>query len=49
VIGINNKISGYENRFGFDGLMISANPGVNPAPTITAISERGVSKIPVKK
>jgi cholesterol oxidase len=29
--------------------MISANPGVNPSLTITAISERGMSKIPIKR
>jgi len=29
--------------------MISANPGVNPSLTITALSERAMSKIPAKK
>lgn len=47
VIDSNNKIFGYENMYVFDGSMISANPGVNPALTITAISERGVEKITV--
>jgi cholesterol oxidase len=28
--------------------MISANPGVNPSLTITAIAERAMSQIPVK-
>jgi len=28
--------------------MISANPGVNPSLSITAISERAMSKIPPK-
>jgi cholesterol oxidase len=45
VIDSNNKVFGYENMYVFDGSMISANPGVNPSLTITAISERGVSKI----
>jgi cholesterol oxidase len=45
VIDLNNKVFGYENMFVFDGSMISANPGVNPALTITAISERGAGKI----
>jgi cholesterol oxidase len=45
VIDCNNKVFGYENMYIFDGSMISANPGVNPSLTITAISERGVSKI----
>lgn len=49
VIDSSNRIFGYENMFVFDGSMISANPGVNPSLTITAISERGMSKIPIKK
>ena len=49
VIDSNNKVFGYENMFIFDGSMISANPGVNPSLTITAISERGISKFPSKK
>jgi len=48
VIDKNNKIFGYENMYVCDGSMISANPGVNPSLTITAISERAMSKIPVK-
>ncbi len=49
VIDSNNKVFGYENMYVFDGSMISANPGVNPSLTITAISERGMSKISVKE
>jgi cholesterol oxidase len=45
VIDSSNKVFGYENMFVFDGSMISANPGVNPSLSITAISERGISKI----
>ncbi|MCX6252364.1 MAG: GMC family oxidoreductase [Bacteroidetes bacterium] len=45
VIDSNNHVFGYENMYVFDGSVISANPGVNPALTITAISERGISKI----
>jgi cholesterol oxidase len=48
VIDSNNRVFGYENMFVFDGSMISANPGVNPSLSITAISERGMSKISVK-
>ncbi len=48
VIDINNKVFGYENMYVFDGSMISANPGVNPSLTITAIAERGMSKIASK-
>ncbi|KAA3638869.1 MAG: GMC family oxidoreductase [Bacteroidetes bacterium] len=45
VIDKNNRVFGYENMFVFDGSMISANPGVNPSLSITAITERGMSKI----
>ena len=48
VIDKNNRVFGYENMFVFDGSMISSNPGVNPALSITAIAEYGMSKIPVK-
>ncbi|MEW7290767.1 GMC oxidoreductase [Aquimarina sp. 2304DJ70-9] len=49
VIDENNKVFGYDNMFVCDGSMISANPGVNPSLSITAISERAMSKIPKKK
>ena len=45
VIDKNNRVFGYENMFIFDGSAISANPGVNPSLTITAIAERGMSLI----
>ena len=45
VIDKNNKVFNYKNMYVFDGSMISANPGVNPALSITAISEYGMSKI----
>jgi len=46
VIDKNNKVFGYENMYICDGSTISANPGVNPSLTITAISERAMSGIP---
>lgn len=46
VIDKDNKVFGYENMMICDGSMISANPGVNPSLTITALSERAMSKIP---
>ncbi|GAA4271449.1 GMC oxidoreductase [Aquimarina gracilis] len=49
VIDKNNKVFGYDNMYICDGSMISANPGVNPSLSITAISERAMSKIPEKK
>jgi cholesterol oxidase len=48
VIDSENRLFGYDNMYVFDGSMISANPGVNPSLSITAISERGMSKIPKK-
>lgn len=48
VIDKDNKVFGYDNMYVCDGSMISANPGVNPSLTITAISERAMSKIPSK-
>lgn len=49
VIDRENRVFGYQNMYICDGSMISANPGVNPSLTITALSERAMSKIPVKK
>lgn len=48
VIDKDNKVFGYENLYIFDGSMISANPGVNPSLSITAITEYGMSKIAPK-
>lgn len=48
VIDQNNRVFGYQNMFVIDGSMISANPGVNPSLSITAIAERAMSKIPSK-
>ncbi len=49
VIDKDNKVFGYENMYICDGSMISANPGVNPSLTITALSERAMSKITGKR
>jgi cholesterol oxidase len=48
VIDKDNKVFGYENMFVCDGSAVSANPGVNPSLTISAIAERAMSKIPEK-
>ncbi len=48
VIDKDNRVFGYENMYICDGSMISANPGVNPSLTITALTERAMSKIPPK-
>ena len=39
VINKNNEVFGYKNMYVIDGAMISANPGVNPSLSITAIAE----------
>ena len=48
VIDKNNRVFGYKNMFVVDGSMISANPGVNPSLSITAIAERAMYQIPDK-
>jgi len=49
VIDRDQKVFGYENLYVCDGSAISSNPGVNPALTITAMTERVMSRIPRKK
>jgi len=49
VIDKDNNVFGYQNMLVIDGAMISANPGVNPSLSITAIAERAMDKIPKKK
>jgi len=49
VIDKHNRVFGYQNMMVCDGSMISANPGVNPSLSITAISERAMDKIPLKE
>lgn len=48
VIDQNQQVFGYQNMYVCDGSAISANPGVNPSVTITALAERAMSKIPRK-
>ncbi len=45
VINKDNKVFGYANMYVVDGSMISANPGVNPSLSITAIAEHAMSKV----
>jgi cholesterol oxidase len=49
VIDENCNVFGYKNMMVCDGSIISANPGVNPSLSITAISEYAMSKIPNKE
>ncbi len=48
VIDTDHKVFGYQNMFVCDGSAVSANPGVNPSLTISALAERAISKIPAK-
>ena len=49
VIDSDHRVFGYQNLYVCDGSAISANPGVNPALTITAMTERAMSKFPGKE
>lgn len=48
VIDKNHQVFGYEGLYVIDGSAMSANPGVNPSLTITAMAERAMSLIPKK-
>jgi cholesterol oxidase len=48
VIDPKHRVFGYEGLWVIDGSAISANPGVNPSLTITALAERAMSFIPPK-
>jgi cholesterol oxidase len=48
VIDHRHRVFGYEGLYVVDGSTISANPGVNPSLTITALAERAMSFIPQK-
>jgi len=48
VVDLDNHVFGYENLMVCDGSAVPANPGVNPSLTITAMTERAMSKIPPK-
>jgi cholesterol oxidase len=49
VIDKEHRLFGYEGLYVVDGSAVSANPGVNPSLTITALAERAMSKIPPKQ
>jgi cholesterol oxidase len=46
VIDIQHRVFGHPGLYVIDGSTISANPGVNPSLTITALAERAMSFIP---
>ena len=48
VIDRQNRVFNYENLYVIDGSMLSANLGVNPSLTITALAERAMTFIPAR-
>ncbi len=46
VIDRDHRVFGYPGLYVIDGSAVSANPGVNPSLTITALAERAMSKVP---
>jgi len=48
VIDAQHEVFNYPGLYVIDGAAISANPGVNPALTITALAERAMTLIPPK-
>jgi cholesterol oxidase len=49
VVDHRNRVFGYKNMYVCDGSMVSANLGVNPSLTITALTERAMTFIPMKR
>jgi cholesterol oxidase len=45
VIDRDHRVFGYDGLYVVDGSAVSANPGVNPSLTITALAERAMSKV----
>lgn len=45
VIDADHQVFGYPGLYVIDGAAVSANPGVNPSLTITAMAERAMAKI----
>ena len=48
VVDTRHRAFGYDGLYVIDGSSVSANPGVNPSLTITAMAERAMSFVPVK-
>lgn len=48
VIDARHRVFNYQGLYVIDGSAVSANPGVNPSLTITALAERAMSFIPAR-
>lgn len=48
VMDVHNRVFGYRNMLICDGSMLSANLGVNPSLTITALAEHAMTHVPDK-
>ena|SRR5271166_119404 len=49
VVDMNHRVFGYQNLLVCDGSTVPANPGVNPALTITAMAERAMAAVPTRQ
>jgi cholesterol oxidase len=49
VIDHRHRVFGYDELYVIDGSAISADPGVNPALTISSLAERAMTFIPAQK
>ncbi len=49
VIDARHRVFGYDGLYAIDGSAMSANPGVNPSLSITAMAERAMAAIPPRR
>ncbi len=49
VIDADHQVFGYPGLYVIDGAAVSANPGVNPSLTITALAERAMTRIAARQ